>query len=346
MTASDTAAQLFTTGAAALRAGDRTHARELLGRAVRADPSNARAWLWLAAAVDERMQRRECLERALQLDPGLDAARRALAEVRNAEAQHGESAHTEAPNPQPAADSPRPATNAPPLANITPQASEIGPQTSGIRPQASNIRPDYLNPWRWIWSRPAAALRSAIFTRNLLETIFLGGLAGAYLIFVWAAVRRIGAEIQPIEIGMLALALGGPLGALILFSGGLLLAGAGHRLGGRGSSGTVRAALAWAGLPLIAGLALWIGQLIFLTDASFGGSQATAFSIVLAWICATIHLALAAWSGMLSVIGVAEAHRFGFVRAAATWVLAGILVIGGALAMLAGAALLIDMRGG
>ncbi|MEI7772301.1 MAG: hypothetical protein WCI67_20085, partial [Chloroflexales bacterium] len=69
-------------GAAALRAGDRPRARELLAAAVRADPRSAPAWLWLAGALDAPAQQRECLERALALDPGQEAARRGLEALR------------------------------------------------------------------------------------------------------------------------------------------------------------------------------------------------------------------------------------------------------------------------
>jgi hypothetical protein len=68
-------------GAAALRAGDRPRARELLSAAVRADSRSAQAWLWLAGALDAPDQQRECLVRALALEPGNVAARRGLEEL-------------------------------------------------------------------------------------------------------------------------------------------------------------------------------------------------------------------------------------------------------------------------
>ncbi|UCC63030.1 MAG: efflux RND transporter periplasmic adaptor subunit [Anaerolineae bacterium] len=63
-------------GIAALKAGRREEARRSIARAVSADPKDATAWLWLSRCVHDEAQRRECLERALRLDPTGEAARR------------------------------------------------------------------------------------------------------------------------------------------------------------------------------------------------------------------------------------------------------------------------------
>jgi multidrug resistance efflux pump len=65
-------------GIVALKAGQRKVARRLLARAACADPENATAWLWLSRCVEDEAQRRECLERALHLDPANEAVRQAL----------------------------------------------------------------------------------------------------------------------------------------------------------------------------------------------------------------------------------------------------------------------------
>jgi multidrug resistance efflux pump len=65
-------------GMAALRAGRRMEARSLLAQAVRADPGDVTAWLGLSRCLDDEGQRRECLRRALRLDPANEAVRRAL----------------------------------------------------------------------------------------------------------------------------------------------------------------------------------------------------------------------------------------------------------------------------
>src|SRR5262249_57584564 len=76
--ASDPAA-LRAQAADALRAGDKPRARDLLAQAIRLNPADDQNWLWLSGAVETDDERQRCLERALQLNPNNQAARRGLA---------------------------------------------------------------------------------------------------------------------------------------------------------------------------------------------------------------------------------------------------------------------------
>ena len=62
----------------ALKAGDKTEARRLLGNALALDSENKMAWLWLSGAVDTRDERIACLENVLSIDPDNEPARRGL----------------------------------------------------------------------------------------------------------------------------------------------------------------------------------------------------------------------------------------------------------------------------
>jgi hypothetical protein len=61
--------------------GDHVSGYQLLRQVLLADPSYAPAWFWMSRLVDAG-RKRECLERALALDPSLKAAREALASLR------------------------------------------------------------------------------------------------------------------------------------------------------------------------------------------------------------------------------------------------------------------------
>src|SRR5262245_8882883 len=61
--------------------GDRVSGYQMLRQVLLADPSYAPAWFWMSRLV-EAGRARECLERALALDPNLKAARDALATLR------------------------------------------------------------------------------------------------------------------------------------------------------------------------------------------------------------------------------------------------------------------------
>jgi hypothetical protein len=68
-------------GIAALKAGDRAAARQLLREAVRQNPDEAVAWLWLSGAVESDQERISCLQHVLRIDPGNIHAARGLAQI-------------------------------------------------------------------------------------------------------------------------------------------------------------------------------------------------------------------------------------------------------------------------
>lgn len=72
-----TSTQLTQEGIAALKAGDKARAYDLLSRALAIDSANQQAWLWLSGAVTDYAERRGCLEQAVAIDPNSDAGQRA-----------------------------------------------------------------------------------------------------------------------------------------------------------------------------------------------------------------------------------------------------------------------------
>jgi tetratricopeptide (TPR) repeat protein len=65
----------LTEAIASARAGDRSHARELLSKLLRADSANPEYWIWMSSVVDSEREKIYCLESALKLDPSNRAAR-------------------------------------------------------------------------------------------------------------------------------------------------------------------------------------------------------------------------------------------------------------------------------
>ncbi len=68
-------------GIEAYQAGDLTLAQSALARAVKSDPSNANAWLWLGRALEDREKKRFCFARAVRLDPANLAARQEVEDL-------------------------------------------------------------------------------------------------------------------------------------------------------------------------------------------------------------------------------------------------------------------------
>ena len=63
---------------AAYKSGRKAKARRLLEQILERDASNETAWLWLSGTAETVEERRACLERVLELNPGNDRAKRGL----------------------------------------------------------------------------------------------------------------------------------------------------------------------------------------------------------------------------------------------------------------------------
>jgi Tol biopolymer transport system component len=68
-------------GIDAAKRGDRTTARRLLEQVIARDDRNEMAWIWLASVVNTNAERRNALERVLQINPRNSRAREALAKL-------------------------------------------------------------------------------------------------------------------------------------------------------------------------------------------------------------------------------------------------------------------------
>lgn len=99
-------------GVEAAKRGDRAAARLLLESVLADDPRNEMAWIWLASTVTTLGERRRCLEKVLEINPGNSRAREALARLGGSSRQR----QTDEPEPAlPRAGAPRPAADAGPV---------------------------------------------------------------------------------------------------------------------------------------------------------------------------------------------------------------------------------------
>lgn len=69
---------LLQEGIALIKAGQYIKGRALLQEVAKLDPKNSLAWLWLSAAVDSEDEKRQCLEKVLEIDPRNPYARKGL----------------------------------------------------------------------------------------------------------------------------------------------------------------------------------------------------------------------------------------------------------------------------
>jgi pimeloyl-ACP methyl ester carboxylesterase len=83
-------ANLVSQAAYLLQNGDRAGARQLLAEALRLNPADEQAWLWMSGAVESDKERLDCLQQVLAIDPGNRAALAGL----EALSQHGRAERT------------------------------------------------------------------------------------------------------------------------------------------------------------------------------------------------------------------------------------------------------------
>ncbi|MEW5956079.1 MAG: thermonuclease family protein [Chloroflexota bacterium] len=120
---------------AKIKAGDKVTGREYLADILQNDPSNEKAWLWLAAAVESDERRRYCLERVLEINPDNQAARRGLATL------------PPSPAPPPTEARPSPEITGPLLSRIASRQAapaadiDVGPVKAAGQPPAP-VQPD------------------------------------------------------------------------------------------------------------------------------------------------------------------------------------------------------------
>lgn len=134
------ATELVNQGIEAYRAGDKDTARRILSEAVEADPNNAKAWYYLAGTQIDVEERRQSLERVLEIMPNNQKAQEALAKLPpRPEPQadpYGFDDLDEVPVQVPTGtvgDDGEFVFNAPPAGNTYAPQSDIPPPTSGFK---------------------------------------------------------------------------------------------------------------------------------------------------------------------------------------------------------------------
>lgn len=82
---SEQARELRQQGIAAAKAGQREQARQLLQQAIRMEPRNEAAWLWIASVARDQRERVFCLRKLLEINPNNEQALKALRQIETGE---------------------------------------------------------------------------------------------------------------------------------------------------------------------------------------------------------------------------------------------------------------------
>ena len=182
-----------------------------------------------------------------------------------------------------------------------------------------------------IWTQPRHTLRQLIDQGPTRIVLVLAALHG-FVSMIDRVSSRDAGDVMSLSTMLLMCMLIGPVAGLVsLYLGALLFRWVGRWLGGQGGTKELRTAMAWAGLPVIASLPLW-GLLALLLGPALFTSTSTIEAIapwqtIIATLVGLIILSLSGWSVLLSVLGIAEAHRFSIWRAIGTCLLPGVAAV-------------------
>jgi len=198
-------------------------------------------------------------------------------------------------------------------------------------PPAAQAASEPSTPWLSIWTRPRATLREILATdprRGIFRLAALGGISE----FLSMCTREgIGDTCSIPVLLALSLAGGTVLGILGILVFTAVIAPVGRWLKGRGGSTEVMAALAWANVPAVWGLLLWLPRAALLGGETFhplpaivqGNPQALLFNGLLQFL----QVVLGVWGFAITLKCLGEAHGFSAWRAFLTLVVAGLIVI-------------------
>ena len=64
---------------AAIKAGDTETGQRLLVQVIKVDPQNETAWLWMTSTLDDPQEKKQCLQKVLQINPDNEMAKKVLA---------------------------------------------------------------------------------------------------------------------------------------------------------------------------------------------------------------------------------------------------------------------------
>ena len=188
-----------------------------------------------------------------------------------------------------------------------------------------------LNPWFSMWLHPRRTIRQIVETNPERLVLLLATVGGIVEALINASSDSKG-ENMSLQAILLTALIGGPLmGVIGLWLGGALLRWTGGWIGGQADSRRIRATLAWANVPLVWSLLLWIPALLLFGAELF----ATATPIIDAsTMLSGLYMVFSFGIGIVSIWAfVVFLHALGEVQGFSAWkalgnsILAGLAVL-------------------
>jgi hypothetical protein len=177
------------------------------------------------------------------------------------------------------------------------------------------------SPWLSIWVEPRRTIQAIVDRDPKFMVLPLAALAGIGEALDRASLRHMLDEVS-LATMLLVCLLGGIFAGIV----GLYLYAFLARVSG--TSGQLRAALAWASVPMVAALLVWLPEAWLFGRDLFTAAQPRIDANPLAFLGLTLlELALGVWSLVLACKTIGQVHGFSAWRGAATMLISVLLVV-------------------
>lgn len=190
----------------------------------------------------------------------------------------------------------------------------------------TELQPLSHSPIFSIWVKPRETIRYIVETSPTKHVILLSMLAGVSAAFTITSAYSLGNSLSLTTILIICIVLGPAYGIVSVYISGELLRGAGRWLGGQATAKEVRAAMAWASMPAIFFLPLWILRLLIFGKELFvipilEQINTTSPLGVTALGFSAIDIAIGLWTWVIWLKSLGEVHRFSVWKALGTYAL-------------------------
>jgi hypothetical protein len=188
-----------------------------------------------------------------------------------------------------------------------------------------------LNPWVSIWRQPRATIQQIVDTDPEKHVVALAALTGVVQTMFDAVNRDAGDQMNLVAILALALIVGPIVGVVSLYLWAWLIRFTGRWIGGHGSTRNLRAAIAWAGVPMIAAGTLFMPELPLTGPELFTRGtprlDQNTWPAVPFLVLSLVQMAAACWTLVAMCNTIGQVQGFSAWKALGNSALAGLVIV-------------------
>ena len=189
----------------------------------------------------------------------------------------------------------------------------------------------HVNPWVSMWTRPRATIQQIVDTDYAHFSPLVAAICGISYALDRAVFRSIGDTTSLPMIIVYAVVGGVITGLISLYVLSALIRWSGTWIGGNASSGHIRTAMAWSGVPIVWTLPLWLPQLaifgreLFTTATPRIDDSATLLFGLMGF--SVLEFTIGVWVIVLNLKSLGQVQGFSAWKALLNWLLAALFII-------------------